>query len=406
MQKLFKNSNFNSLFYSGLTSELGSFITETALMLFIFDISMKNKAYLGLARATFLVFLTLGGLLGGPLGEKYNRKKILIACEIFRIPAIIFLMFTQNIYTVILADAVMAFFTGIFRPSRQAILNEVVNEKQIRNANGIFASSSAALHLLGPLIGASAYAYLKGLSYILIFDLFTYVLGIILLSRLTYSPPKLNASTETTFSFIDNLKEGLSFCKNRLDLKTILINTFAAGLSIGIMIPLLVPFTTEVLKESESFYGHLMALFGLGGFFGGIISEKISQKMSLGKIACLSLLIEPIFFLIWNQLNNKFACLALIFIWGIAVFVRITSQVNHISDSVPTKYLTRIHSLIEMAFVVPNIGGGLLISLVGNSFSTMQMMHFASIIFVFTTFPRFYSKSFQTLYNYQSKKLN
>ena len=66
MLELFRFKNYTKLYFAGLASELGSFITDTAVMLFIFSRSGDNKAYLGMTRAVFLLFFTLGVLLGEP----------------------------------------------------------------------------------------------------------------------------------------------------------------------------------------------------------------------------------------------------------------------------------------------------------------------------------------------------
>lgn len=113
--------NFRRLYISGSTSELGSFVTETVIMLFIFKITDNNKESIGILRSSFLIFLTLGSLIGGPLGEFINRKKILIWCEILRIPLILSLAFIQSVPWIIATNSLVAFFTGIFRPSRQAL---------------------------------------------------------------------------------------------------------------------------------------------------------------------------------------------------------------------------------------------------------------------------------------------
>ena len=93
LPSVLKLPNFRNLYFAGATSELGSFVTETVLMLFVFKLSNQDKSYLGILRATFLVCLTLGGILGGPLGNSLNRKKILIFCDIARIPLLISLFF-------------------------------------------------------------------------------------------------------------------------------------------------------------------------------------------------------------------------------------------------------------------------------------------------------------------------
>ena len=141
------NPEFKKLYFAGLTSELGSFITDTAMMLFVFALSGDNKTFLGISRALFLCFYTAGSLLGGPLGVRFNKRNILIASEVLRIPIILSLIFFHNIIFVMIANAMIGFFTGIYNPSRQTLINEILPEEEIKEANSLFGTTMAVLHL-------------------------------------------------------------------------------------------------------------------------------------------------------------------------------------------------------------------------------------------------------------------
>lgn len=398
-----KLPNFRNLYLAGATSELGSFVTETVLMLFVFKISGQNKAYLGILRATFLVFLTMGGILGGPLGNYFNRKKILVVCEIARIPLLALLLVYQNIFIVIACDAVIAFFTGIFRPSRQALLNEIVPQEKIKKANGLFGSTNAILHLIGPLIGATLFSFFSGISEVLILDLLTYFLGIFLLGRITYSPQR--EAEENQQSFISEIKDGIGYLKKRSDLFAINLNGFCAGLAIGILIPLLVPFTLEVLHKTEKDYGLLMTFFGIGGILGSWHAEKASQLLPNGKIPLISIIGETLIFILFIYNRNFPVSCGILLIWGYLVFIRITTQMNFISDSVETNFLTRIYSLLEMSFIVPNISGGLLIALLGNTYDTFELLKIAAAVFFILIVIRLPFKHMRALWNANPEKI-
>ncbi|MEC7276738.1 MAG: MFS transporter [Bdellovibrionota bacterium] len=377
--KILKLPNFRKLYIAGITSELGSFVTETVLMLFVFKLSGQNKAYLGILRAVFLVFLTLGGILGGPIGNKYNRKKILIFCEIARIPLLVLLFFFQNIPMVIACNAVIAFFTGIFRPSRQAMINEIVPQDNIKKANGLFGSTVAILHLVGPLLGATLFGLLNGINLILLGDLLTYALGLWLLSQMIYSDER-EVHTQQEGLFLE-IKEGFKYLGKRKDLLAINLNAFCAGLAIGILIPLLVPFTIEILGKSERHYGIIMAFFGLGGIVGSWSAEKVSHYLPHGKVPLLTIIIETLIFIAFVLNRNFPLSFLILFFWGYLFFFRITTKINFISDSVETHFLTRVHSLLEMSFIIPNISGGLLIAILGEKYQTMELLLAAAVLF-------------------------
>ena len=254
LPKVLRYPNFKKLYFAGLTSEMGSFITETALMLTVFELSSQNKAFLGFARAVFLFCLTIGNLLGGSLGEKFNRRDLLIFTNYARIPLVLSLMFFTNIYLVIVVDGLIALFTGIYNPTRQALINDIVPQKDISKANALSGSTFAIIHMLCPFLGAVLYSHFKGITEVLSFDLLTYFLGIYLLSTVLYKIPKADQH-KSKQSILNDTIEGFKYAYERKDISTILTNSILGGICIGFLIPLLLPYFIEVLKMDETAYG-------------------------------------------------------------------------------------------------------------------------------------------------------
>lgn len=378
--KILNFPNYSRLYWAGLSSELGSFITETVLMLFIFKIGNQDKSLMGITRVVFLVSLTIGGILGGPLGERFNRKKVLIWCEILRIPMVISLFFFQTVWMIVLADGFIAFFTGIFRPSRQALVNDLIPPDNIKAANSLFGATFAILHLAGPLIGAFVFSIYQSIDEVIIFDFLTYIVGIYLLSRIKYTRPKVPIQ-EGKIKLFTDITAGFSYVRKRLDLVSVFLNSAIAGLCIGILIPLMLPFINDVLKLGDREYGYMMALFGIGGVASSYISHYLGPKLHTGKLVVAMVCSEPFLFYFWINSTSLPLSLGLFFIWGVIVFTRITSQLNYISETVETNFLSRIHSLLELSFVTPAIIGGLIVTIVGDKLPTYQLLYYTSISF-------------------------
>jgi MFS family permease len=383
-----KNPDFLKLYLAGLTSELGSFITDTAMMLFVFALSNQDKTYLGISRAFFLLCYTLGSLVGGPIGLVFRKKNILIFSELFRIPLIISLIFIHNIYFVMVANGLIGLFTGIYNPSRQTLINELVPEHEIKEANSLFGTTMAVLHLGGPLLGATLYNYFHGMVQVLSLDLLSYILGIILLMKITsthhltstqnISEIKVNKNN----SMLEDFIEGYKYVRSRPDLNAMLIFTLMVGFCVGMLIPLLFPFIVEVLGKSEQEYGINISLFGLGGILGGWLSNSLNRHFSASKLFLMGIIAEAVLMPIWIRTTNFNLNCFVIFIWGLMVFIRIPSQLNYISAHVPKEYMTRVYSFLDLVFVVPNITAGLIVALIGNKLSTFQILNFTSLFFI------------------------
>ena len=383
-ENILKIKNFRDLYIAGLTSELGSFITDTAIMLFVFALSNNDKSMLGITRAVFLFCITIGSLLGGPLGVRFPKRNLLILSEIMRIPLVISLFFFHHVPYVVIANGLIGFFTGLYNPSRQSLINEIVPEKQIKLANSLFGSTMAILHLVGPLVGATLFSITQRVDEVLYLDILTYGIGIYFLLKIRHL--KVQGSNNENFgqNFLKNLRfdfvEGFRYVKTRPDVLVILTSTIILGFGIGILIPLLLPYTKEILGKGDQEYGFGLSMFGLGGILGGYLSHKLAQKFSTGKIFAVSLILEGVNFFTWLYSTIFWLnCLALLF-WGIIVFVRIPSELNYFSTTVDKNFLSRIHSFFDLSFVVPNITAGIFVSWIIQYYSTFQVLLGASIV--------------------------
>ncbi len=385
MQKksiVLKNPEFLKLYLAGLSSELGSFITDTALMLFIFAISDHNKAYIGITRSIFLFCFTAGSLIGGPLGVRFNKRNILIGSEVLRIPIILSLFFFHNLYFVLIANGLIGFFTGVYNPSRQTLINEIVPEKDIKEANSLFGTTMAVLHLIGPFMGATLYSYFHGIFQVLGIDLISYFLGILLLSKINFLYQNVHEKQQGEQSFKKDFIEGFSYLRSRPDLLTILVFTLVVGLCIGMLVPLLYPFVFEVLHKGEQAYGIVLSLFGLGGIIGGWFSSYLNKKFKASSLFIFGVVAEAALMPLWIRTTHFTLNCLVIFVWGMMVFIRIPSQLNYLSANVPKEYMTRVYSFLDLVFVVPNISAGIIVAMVGNKLTTYEILNFTSILFI------------------------
>lgn len=385
-KSVLKNKDFFKLYLAGLTSELGSFVTDTALMLFVFALSNQDKSYLGISRAIFLLFFTAGSLLGGPLGVRFNKRNLLVFSEAMRIPLVISLFFFHDIYFVMISNSLIGFFTGIYNPSRQTLINEIVPPEKIQEANSLFGTTMAVLHLGGPLIGATLFSYYGGIFQVLSLDLITYIVGIILLLKINFTYELLQKTAtsikSTPNNMIEDFKEGYLYVRSRADLSSMLTFTLMVGFCIGMLVPLLYPFVVEVLHKGEQAYGINISLFGLGGIVGGWLSRMLNNKFKASKLFVMGIVAEAVLMPVWIRTTNfELNCLV-IFIWGLLVFIRIPSQLNYISANVPKEYMTRVYSFLDLVFVIPNVTAGIIVALIGSRLTTFEILNYTSIVFI------------------------
>ena len=188
--------------------------------------------------------------------------------------------------------------------------------------------------------------------------------------------------------------------------KTILVNYCILGVLVGILIPLLLPYTIDVLKKSNYEYGILMLFFGLGGLIGGITSEQINERFVGHKVIVITFFIETCMMLFWLQFSNFWISSIILMIWGQVVFTRLPAQFNYVSETIKTELLPATHSLLQISFMIPNLFGSLVVVYFGDRYPTFTILKYAGCIFLFLGIIRIISPGVREFYSQTPRKIN
>ena len=167
-ENVFSNRNFRLVFLGALVSELGALLYSFAVGFYILEISGNNAflqgLYLALCGAAMLLFTPVGGV----LGDRFDKAKIMVACDwikggmivlatvlmlIFREPdAHIAILFALGI----LGNAV----SGVFEPAAASLFPHIVKEDRLQQANSYFTIKSSLEGILGVVLAGVLYAAL------------------------------------------------------------------------------------------------------------------------------------------------------------------------------------------------------------------------------------------------------
>jgi len=168
MSNVFSNRNFRLVFFGALVSELGAVLYSFAVSFYILEISGNNAFLQGLYLAVCGFTLLILTPLGGVLGDRYNKARIMFICDYIKGALIILatlgmLTFKDSgshiaiLFTVgILGNAV----SGIFSPAAGALLPNIVEERQLQQANSYYSVKSSLQSIFGVILAGVLYAAL------------------------------------------------------------------------------------------------------------------------------------------------------------------------------------------------------------------------------------------------------
>jgi predicted MFS family arabinose efflux permease len=401
---ILKERNFFKLFTAVFFSELGGFLTNTVLLFHINHITNSNLFYLGLSQALFVGPLALGSLIGGALGESFNRRKILMICELANLFLVLSMVFVieDQILTLIILRAFIVFFAGVYNPSRQSLIQELVQPENLRVANASFTTQTAALHCLGPIMGAMAYQFFGGIKEIFALNVLTYILGTGFIYWLRYQSNQQKQKSLHLVSIIKDVQGGFSYIWKRSDLNALLKNFCMGGFLLGIFYPSLMPFITLTFKGNEMTYGHLMLAFGIGGIIGGLSSSQILKFIPKGKILVIFGITQTLTLLLWTQIQNLSLSYAIIAFWGIGMMVLATTYISYVQSNISRDFQSRAFSLYDQSISLNVVIGALFVSVASRWLDAYQVLTTAAVFALAVMVLRLMSQGIHNLYKMET----
>jgi MFS family permease len=251
---------------------------------------LTNSAIaLGLVGLMRFVPIIIFSLIGGSAADVFNRKKIMLASQIFlaifaSILAITTFTGSVNpaiIYIVVILSATAASFDT---PSRQALIPNLVEKKHLTNAMSLNVIMFQTSLIVGPLAAGLILAkYNIGVAYSI--DAITYVASILSIALIKTSGKVQGGSA--VFS-LGSIKEGLVFVKSKKIIwSTMVLDFFSTFFA---STPALFPiFAKDILKIGPQGLGMLHAAPSIGAVVTGFILAQMKTLSNQGRILLISI---------------------------------------------------------------------------------------------------------------------
>ncbi|MEZ4770098.1 MAG: MFS transporter [Caldilineales bacterium] len=287
-----RNRSLVILGFAESVSALGSWITGLAvfsLIIFRGDGNVVQSS--GILLASLLPMLLFSPV-AGSLIDRFDRRRLMIASELLAGITVAGLIFVQDLFLIYLLLALQSIFNTIMMPARQAVVPDLVAREDLTSANA-FLQQLAGLIKVGAPILAGALLALVNPHTAIIFDVISYALSAIILTRLPALPP--HPKTETTEKEATASRtSGSDFwglLRTAPQLRLIYISAFLTTAAIIGFDVLSAIFTRDILQGSEATFGLLIGLIGLGTVAGGRADAFEAQRNLWADVAAGLLLL-------------------------------------------------------------------------------------------------------------------
>ncbi|MDK2951443.1 MAG: hypothetical protein PWQ77_1108 [Kosmotogales bacterium] len=356
--------NFLLLSAGRIVSLIGSGIQALALSLYILDLTGS-----GTMMGTFLVVTLLPKVLFGPfggiLGDRFNRKNIMVLMDFGR-GAVIFLLAyvafngTLALSMIYISQIFISIMDVVFDPSTNAMLPDIVPEEKLTKSNSVLGALNALSYIIGPALGGILYPL--GIKVVFIINASSFVISAVSEMFIRYSQTT-EKKKMTVKQIFGDLKDGITFFKDNKNILKILLFAMTTNFIFNPVLTVVLPFFARETVGFSSFqYGLMESSWVVGVLIGNIVIAIFLTQKSGGKLFKMGLIFEMILFGVFSlvifpyfvQLFGGASWLYLGVISGIFIIVGFSNSfVNtplnvFFQKAAPTEIRSRVLSVISV----------------------------------------------------------
>ena len=289
--KIFSKSQFSVLWWSGTLSSFGDWATLFASVALASYLGSEggNSELTAVIPIVARIIPALMSSFAGILADRFNKKNVMIICDLSRMVIVLGLFFTTTLIQLFLINFLSEIFSLIRQPSRESVVPEVVDNEYLVKANSLFTVCTyASLPLASLAFGViSDNSLIEGIvsygngwngSVIFVIDSVTFLISSFLLLYLKTDSP--NKNIEKQSNVLGDLKEGLNYFLSVQELRTVTTSISLSLVGAGALFVLGNTYLTESLKFTQSSFGFMIASFGFGIIFTMVILSYFVTSFS------------------------------------------------------------------------------------------------------------------------------
>lgn len=386
---LLRNRNYIALLGGQIVSDFGTSVSQIAYpLLFLALTGSPAQAGLSIALTTLPTFLF--GFAAGTVLDRFDRKQIMIACDILRFVVMgsIPVMFYFNLLTPWYLY-LTAFLGGtgdvFFSTAEQTALSRVVNKDSLTQALGQYEASANTASLIGPIVGGWLYQIGRGLPFLV--DAVSFLISALSLSFVSVSLQETK-DTHKPQPTGKEIARGMVWLRSHPVLWPVTVVRSVGALVSGGQ-TLIIILLAKHLTDSTSATGLIFSIGVIGMIIGGLASDPILKRFGMQRslivtrwVIAIALIFQIIASNIW--LLGLAAALAY---GSVAVYGTIATAYR--LELVPDELQGRVNSFHRMlAFGGLTIGGvltGLLVEYI--SLNSALWLYVAILLILASVLP-------------------
>jgi len=277
--KIFEKTSYFRYWLGYTLSAIGFELIQFVLMVVLFD-SMKTALSMGAFTAIFMFCLVMFGPIAGTCVDRWERKKIFIACNILLAILIFILKYLHEAFWLYLFWFFASLLFTFLRTVRVALITNLFPKEDYFKANSAFMISLNLSKIGGPLIGGFLILSLPmawAFNAIVLF----FSLSLILVFTLQFRSSSFESFNQkrANWNWRDFIT-GISFVFSHQGLRFFILIGFFWRLFLSSQLPLFIVFIKNYLGGGTGEYSLFMTILALGGAVGSFLAGSFENLCS------------------------------------------------------------------------------------------------------------------------------
>ncbi|MFJ8913669.1 MFS transporter [Amycolatopsis sp. NPDC102389] len=293
---LFRNRDFQAMWISQFFAAFGKEAAEIAYPLLILA-TTGSATYAGAVGAVQLVVAGVMSLPGGSLTDRFNRKMIMIVCDLARL--VLLTLFA----VLVMSDGVNVWFTfaivilsatclGVSNPAGMAAIKQLVPASQLTQATAQNQIRFFGATVAGPPAGGALFALARALPFFAAALSFLASAVILLLVK---KPTQAPRTVETKTAPKGRMLDGFKFILKQPIILTLVLWAMGSNMAFnhsGMFLALIA--TAQDRGASEALIGTTLAIAGGGGLTGALLAGIVLKYVRPPVIMAYAIWIGPV----------------------------------------------------------------------------------------------------------------
>ncbi|MBW3644537.1 MAG: MFS transporter [Actinobacteria bacterium] len=386
--RLFGSNDFFRLWLAQVVSALGDWIGFFAIVAIATRIGGSGS---GVAIGVVMTARILPGFflapVAGVLLDRWDRKRVMIACDIGRGLTLAVLPFITTIPQLVVASFVLEVLTLMWSPAKEAEVPNLVPEGHLATANslslaaayGTFPVAAAIFAGLAKVAGgfadndSLAFLPLTQESLAVAFDVVTFFLSALLISTMALSGSSRRSGQRRPIDFAQTfheLKEGWRFIVVNPRVRAVMVGLGTGLIGGGMLVPLGPLFTSEVLGGGTAGFGLVLFALGMGVALGVVVVSVFQARLPKPRAFTVAVLVAGGSLLLGASMSSLAPALVLVAVLGAAAgcayVLGFTILQENVSDHIRGRTFTALYTVVRLCLLIAFAVGPFLSGVLGG----------------------------------------